>query len=118
MAALLSRFRRTPSYPVTALAVLPEHPRAIHLVFSEGTLAAAYINGVQSTGVAATIKHFVANDQEHERTAVSSEESERALKEIYLCPYDTYNLDFILLTHAWFLQDFTWHKGYQLLGLT
>ena len=32
-----------------------------------GTIAAAYINGLQYKGVAATIKHFVANDQEFER---------------------------------------------------
>ncbi|ETW83697.1 glycoside hydrolase family 3 protein [Heterobasidion irregulare TC 32-1] len=44
-----------------------------------GTIAAAYINGLQSKGVAATIKHFVANDQEFE--------SERALREIYLKPF-------------------------------
>ncbi|KAF9464848.1 glycoside hydrolase family 3 protein [Collybia nuda] len=44
-----------------------------------GTIAAAYINGLQSQGVAATIKHFVANDQEHE--------SERALREVYLKPF-------------------------------
>ncbi|THH06674.1 hypothetical protein EW145_g3920 [Phellinidium pouzarii] len=52
-----------------------------------GTLAAAYVNGVQSQDVAATIKHFVANDQEHERTAVDSVVSERALREIYLYPF-------------------------------
>ena len=50
-------------------------------------MAASYINGLQSRGVAATIKHFVANDQEHERTAVNSVVSERALREIYLYPY-------------------------------
>ena len=50
-------------------------------------MAASYINGLQSRGVAATIKHFVANDQEHERTAVNSVVSGRALREIYLYPY-------------------------------
>lgn len=51
-----------------------------------GILAAAYVEGLQSQRVAATIKHFVANDQEHERTAVDSVVSERALREIYLYP--------------------------------
>ncbi|KAG7447564.1 glycoside hydrolase family 3 protein [Guyanagaster necrorhizus] len=52
-----------------------------------GEIAAAYINGLQSKGVSATIKHYVANDQEHERFSVSSELSERALREIYLKPF-------------------------------
>lgn len=52
-----------------------------------GTLAAAYVNGLQSQNVAATIKHFVGNDQEHERTAADSIVSDRALREIYLYPF-------------------------------
>jgi beta-glucosidase len=52
-----------------------------------GNCAASVINGIQSTGVVASIKHFVANDQEHERMAVDSLVTERALREIYLLPF-------------------------------
>ena len=52
-----------------------------------GMMAAAYVNGLQSQGVAATIKHFVVIDQEHERTAAESVMSDRALREIYLYRY-------------------------------
>ncbi|KAF7308931.1 Beta-glucosidase [Mycena kentingensis (nom. inval.)] len=52
-----------------------------------GTMAASYILGLQDKGVSATIKHFVANDQEHERTAAESVMSDRALREIYLYPF-------------------------------
>ncbi|TFK64048.1 glycoside hydrolase family 3 protein [Pluteus cervinus] len=52
-----------------------------------GTIAAAYINGLQAKGVSATIKHYVANDQEFERFSISSDLSERALREIYLKPF-------------------------------
>ncbi|KAJ7580808.1 glycoside hydrolase family 3 protein [Mycena floridula] len=52
-----------------------------------GTMAAACINGLQSKGVGATIKHFVANDQEFQKFSISSEVSERALREIYLKPF-------------------------------
>ncbi|GAA5990718.1 hypothetical protein JCM10908_003203 [Rhodotorula pacifica] len=52
-----------------------------------GLIASAYISGVQSKGVAATIKHFVANDQEFERFSADSVVSQRALREIYLEPF-------------------------------
>ncbi len=55
--------------------------------FLSGTLASAYINGLQGNGVAACIKHFVANDQEFERNSMSSEVTERPLHEIYLEPF-------------------------------
>ena len=55
--------------------------------FLSGILASAYINGIQSKGVGACIKHFVANDQEYERFSMSSEVDERTLREIYLEPF-------------------------------
>jgi beta-glucosidase len=50
-------------------------------------MAVAYINGVQSQGVGTSVKHFVCNDSEFERHTISSEVSERALREIYLVPF-------------------------------
>ncbi|KIM30941.1 glycoside hydrolase family 3 protein [Serendipita vermifera MAFF 305830] len=52
-----------------------------------GTIAAAYISGLQSEGVGACIKHFVANDQEDDRQGLDSVLSPRALREIYLMPF-------------------------------
>lgn len=51
-------------------------------------LAVAYIEGVQSQGIAATIKHFVANESEIERQTMSSDMDERTLREIYLPPFE------------------------------
>ena len=52
-----------------------------------GAMTAATVAGIQSTGVAATAKHFVTNDQEHERMSQDSIVTERALREIYLMPF-------------------------------
>lgn len=52
-------------------------------------LADAYIRGVQSCGVGCTIKHLVANDQEHDRLEISVDVDERALREIYLPAFET-----------------------------
>lgn len=52
-----------------------------------GIMASRIISGCQSTGVTATPKHFVCNDQEHERRAVDVIVTERALREVYLRPF-------------------------------
>lgn len=51
-------------------------------------MAVAYVKGVQSQGVAATLKHFAGNESEFERLTASSEIPERALRELYLLPFE------------------------------
>ncbi len=51
-------------------------------------LAVAYVRGVQGGGVATTTKHFVANDSEYERNSIDSVVPERALREVYLAPFE------------------------------
>ena len=53
-----------------------------------GKQAAAYIRGVQSQGVIATAKHFVGNDAEFERNTINSVIDDRALRELYLVPFE------------------------------
>lgn len=53
-----------------------------------GKLAAEVVKGLQEKGVAATVKHFAANEQETERLSVDEIVSERALREIYLKPFE------------------------------
>ncbi len=57
------------------------------------TLATAFVQGVQSRGVAACVKHLVANDAEIERLTISSEVDERTLREVYLRPFEAAVLD-------------------------
>ncbi|MBM0125216.1 beta-glucosidase family protein [Pimelobacter simplex] len=51
-------------------------------------LAASYVEGLQAHGVAACLKHFVANDYEIERNTASSEVSDQALREVYLAAFE------------------------------
>lgn len=56
--------------------------------FLNGSLAVAYIQGVQSQGVVATVKHLAANNQEYDRHNADSEVDERTLRELYLPAFE------------------------------
>ncbi len=53
-----------------------------------GRIAAAWVKGLQGRGVAAAPKHFVGNDCEKSRTTVDCIIDERALRELYLVPFE------------------------------
>ena len=56
--------------------------------FLNGQLVTPYIEGVQSQGVIATVKHYAVNNQEYDRHNVSVEVDERTLREIYLPAFE------------------------------
>ena len=53
-----------------------------------GRAAAAYVRGVQACGVAVTVKHLVGNEAETERYTMNSVIDPRALRELYLVPFE------------------------------
>jgi len=78
--------------PGVNLSRVPQNGRNFEYLgedpFLAGKMAVGIIQGVQSQGVAATIKHFVANDHESDRNNDSSEVDERTLRELYLTPFE------------------------------
>ena len=53
-----------------------------------GTVAVAWLRGLQSRKVAAVVKHLAANDSETERQIMNSVVDERVLREVYLLPFE------------------------------
>ncbi len=62
-----------------------------------GALAAAYILGMQAGGVAATPKHYIANDFETDRFNVDVVVDDRTMRELYLRPFE----DAVVEGRAW-----------------
>ncbi|NEW06979.1 glycosyl hydrolase [Paenibacillus sp. SYP-B3998] len=56
--------------------------------FLSGELGAAFVTGVQSQKVGATLKHYACNNTEFERMTINSEVDERTLREIYLAAFE------------------------------
>jgi beta-glucosidase len=56
--------------------------------FLAAAMTCAYVRGVQSEGVAATVKHLVCNDAETNRKTGSVDIDEQALRELYLLPFE------------------------------
>ncbi|MGH9599986.1 MAG: glycoside hydrolase family 3 protein, partial [Terracidiphilus sp.] len=52
--------------------------------YLDASMAVADIDGIQSTGIMATVKHYIANNQEDNRHGVDEDLGERALREIYM----------------------------------
>lgn len=53
-----------------------------------GEMGAAFVEGVQSEGVGTSLKHYLANNQEHRRMDSSSEMDERTMREIYMPAFE------------------------------
>src|SRR6201995_1265530 len=64
-------------------------------------LAAAYVTGVQTNGVGATPKHYIANDSETDRFTIDIPVSDRALHELYLLAFEKT----VTQAHTWLVMS-------------
>ena len=62
-----------------------------------GELGAGFVDGLQSEGIGASLKHYAVNNQEERRMDVSVEVDERTLREIYLAAFEAV----IAATNPW-----------------
>ncbi len=78
--------------PAVNIYRLPQNGRNFEYMgedpFLAGKIATGYINGVQSQGVAACVKHFACNNQENDRFNYNAIVDERALHEIYFPAFE------------------------------
>lgn len=51
-------------------------------------LATAYVRGLQERGISASLKHFLGNESETERTSVDIRMDEETMREVYLAPFE------------------------------
>lgn len=56
--------------------------------YVSGKMGAAFIRGVEDTGVGSCVKHFALNNQEYKRFNGNSQIDERTMREIYLAPFE------------------------------
>ncbi len=56
--------------------------------YLSGTLAGHLIKGIQAKSIGTSLKHYIANNQEHRRLSVNAIIDERALREIYLKSFE------------------------------
>ena len=56
--------------------------------FLSGVMAVQQVKAVQSHGIQANVKHFVANEQETERSSMNTVVDDRTLHELYLLPFE------------------------------
>lgn len=78
--------------PDVNLARVPQGGRVFEAFgedpYLDARMAVAEIEGIQSTGELANVKHYIANDQEADRRSVDTIVPERALREIYMPAFE------------------------------